>query len=207
MANPKSLYERIEYWLLNGSGNIESKLNDDDYEIFKRWRFVHLFMQSKRPVITRQEAINALKNTYRIEERQANYDINNAQKLFGKASQLNRDWELAFYVDWLKQLASIAEANKDVKGAVEAIKKASDLVLHLTKDQPDQTFAHLPAVFQFIIENSGTKGQLPEGNEPKVIDITNLQRNKQLDDITEAIQMQVIPKSKIEDMLRENEGE
>ena len=126
MANPKSLYERIEYWLLNGSGNIESKLNDDDYEIFKRWRFVHLFMQSKRPVITRQEAINALKNTYRIEERQANYDINNAQKLFGKASQLNRDWELAFYVDWLKQLASIAEANKDVKGAVEAIKEASE---------------------------------------------------------------------------------
>lgn len=118
--------------------DIEDTLDDDDQKILKRWKVVHMLSLQHRPCISTRNIVNTLVKDFGISEITAVRDISNAQKLFGHINKANKDFKRAIYVEWLEQLASLAEVRGDLKSAVAALDKAQEILRLGVKDEDEE---------------------------------------------------------------------
>jgi hypothetical protein len=111
-------------------------LSDEDQNVLKRWKVVQMLSMQHRPCISSAEIKRVLMKDFGITEITATKDITNAQRLFGNVNAVNKEFKRALYVDWLEQLASLAESKGDFKSAVAALKQSAE-ISRLNEDDGD----------------------------------------------------------------------
>lgn len=133
-----SLLDRMMKAYFN-SEDVETVLDEEDQQVLKRWKVVHMLSLQHRPCISTRDIVNTLVKDFGISEITATRDITNAQKLFGHIHAANKDFKRAIYVEWLEQLASLAEIRGDLKSAVAALDKAQEILRLSIKDEDEDT--------------------------------------------------------------------
>ena len=121
-----------------GSEDVEAALNNEDQLILQRWKVVHMLSLQHRPCISTRNIVNTLIKDFGVSEITAVRDISNAQKLFGHINKANKDFKRAIYVEWLEQIASLAEIKGDLKSAVAALDKAQEILRLGIKDDDEE---------------------------------------------------------------------
>ena len=111
-------------------------LSEEDQNVLKRWKVVQMLSMQHRPCISNAEIRRVLVKDFGITEITATKDITNAQRLFGNVNAVNKEFKRALYVDWLEQLASLAESKGDFKSAVAALKQSAE-ISRLNEDDGD----------------------------------------------------------------------
>jgi len=86
-----------------------------------RWKFVRMVYSSWR-VALKREVVNALMREFKIDEATAYRDIANAQRLFVRLEEVNREFERIIRIDEIKQLRVKAIGKGDLKTAAECDK-------------------------------------------------------------------------------------
>jgi hypothetical protein len=142
------------------SEDVDAVLDEEDQQVLKRWKVVHMLSLQHRPCISNRDIVNTLVKDFGISEITATRDIANAQKLFGHVNTANKDFKRAIYVEWLEQLASLAEIRGDIKSAVAALDKAQEILRLSVKDE-DEDARRGTRVFQLnmFFESEGVTGK------------------------------------------------
>lgn len=116
----------------NLPANLKTKLD--------RYLFIHgLRMRYKQ----HSYIIGHLGEFYKRNERQARYDIAEAEYIFGKAIQISRQYELAFLLQMSIKNVELAMTSKDVKLITMALKMHHEII------GPEQDMSEMPDATKF----------------------------------------------------------
>lgn len=149
--------------------DIEDTLDEEDQKILKRWKVVHMLSLQHRPCIRNRDIINTLMKDFGVSDITAVRDIANAQKLFGHINKANKDFKRAIYVEWLEQIASLAEVKGDLKSAVAALDKAQEILRLGVKDEDEEgRRGHKHFTLNMFFDADGFQGR-------KTIDLTKVE--------------------------------
>jgi len=133
-AGKTTLLDRLTTAYLKGE---KEDLSDEDEIVLSRWKLVQALSMQHRPCVSSADICRALVSQFGISEPTAYKDIAQAQQLFGNINQTNREFKRSVYVEWLEQLASLAEVKGDMKSAVAALKEAAAIRGLYEKDNSD----------------------------------------------------------------------
>lgn len=97
------------------------KLSEDLTKQLERWKFVRMVYSSWK-VTLKREVANALVKEFGVDEATAYRDIANAQRLFVRLEETNREFERIIRIDEIKQLRAKCIARGDFRTAADCDK-------------------------------------------------------------------------------------
>lgn len=125
------LLERIEQYLLDGTGDVE--LDDADMEAFHQVEFADRMMMKRLP--NRQIVNSMLTKWPHISERTAYNRLLLMQRMYGKIRSFDKNYLRLLIIEYAKEALNMAVASKDVKAFNGALK---NLILASGINQTDE---------------------------------------------------------------------
>jgi hypothetical protein len=108
----------VKYYLDEKS---QDKLSPELQAQLKRWKFIRLVYSSWKITIKR-EVVNALVKEFGVDEATAYRDIANAQRLYARLEEVNKEFERIIRIEEIKALRSKCISKGDLKTAAECDK-------------------------------------------------------------------------------------
>ena len=170
------LVERIlQEFNRTGDPDSELALTDEENAILERWIFIDGLVRKRRPVIKMNDVMNTTTRRFGISRSQFWEDFKNCDRLFGTKHSKSKAYQRALYVEWLEQLASLAELNKDFRAAKDCLAEAAKLQMLYEKDVFEMEDTE-PRQFVLALVYQGN-GKDQE-QESEVIDLDELHKVK-----------------------------
>ncbi|MGB4775702.1 MAG: hypothetical protein WBP45_11045 [Daejeonella sp.] len=90
------------------------KLSDDLLNQLERWKFVRMIYSSWK-IYNRREVVNAVIKEFDVNEATAYRDVANAQRLFVRLEEVNREFERIIQIEKIKKTRDKCEAKGDFR--------------------------------------------------------------------------------------------
>jgi len=138
VSKGRGVYDRI-YTVLFKDPKKTASLSAEDKQIKRRWEAVFVKWLDD-PTMTNQEMVKYLVSTFKIQLRQAYYDINSVQLLMGNVTNAAKEWQRYTAIAMIKEgykLINDAKDDLDVKRGIGKIKAGEALgkVTKLDKEE------------------------------------------------------------------------
>lgn len=94
----------------------QAKLPAELMDQLERWKFIRQVYSSWK-VSTRKEVVNAVMKEYKVDDKTAYRDVANAQRLYARLEEINKEFERIIRIEEIKQLRAKCIAKGDLKTA------------------------------------------------------------------------------------------
>lgn len=194
----KSTFDKILDLMMNQGPEVsldEMGLDEVEKNIIIRFNFLDSLRRQHFPYIDNVQLWNFYSKRFpNMSRRQFYYDLQNAEKIFGKSRVINKEYERTLSIEYYERLASLAQQRQDIATAIKA-KKEADTLKGLYEDEEinehEGTAVHL---LQLLIHSSGQKPVM------KMLELENVLKLDK-DIIDEIMEQTDVPDVKPDDII------
>lgn len=196
-SGKKSTFDKIMVAYFDNGPEVplaEMGLEETEIQILIRYEHLDALRRTHFPYLNNKQLWNAYHKKFPdMSKRQFYYDLSNAEKIFGRVREINKEYERTLSIEFYETLATLCQQKGDLSSAIKA-KKEADLLKGLYEDD-EVTNADTGAVHVMHIQVTNRDGS-------KVDKIINLEDITSLpDDIVKEIAHNVdVPDSTPEDV-------